>query len=442
VVKASGDSQQLRFANMRIAAGRLRPTLTPRQQHQTRGHYPVTHRQLVLFEIRPDLVAAKVSGFAEPRHAGLASFLDELVTDHARHHGWGTETISQVRRGIRILLGVQDTPGALIRTTDVLLLTTVNLPADPVLSVLEEAGMLIDDRPSSLDRWLDKQLVGLPPMIDGELRAAVEVLRNGSRSAPRMRPRKRRLIQATLRNSLPAIRSWAAAGTASLREVTRDDVIAALSPSETPRGVAIGALRSLFRVLKARKLVFVNPTNGIPGGPLVRRTPLPADLGAVRRVLADNDPVVAAMGALVAFHAMTCKQLTVVKLTDMHDGRLGIGGRNVVLAEPVRDRLATYLDFRSHRWPNTANPYLFIHFRSAIKIAPVNTDWISNRLGGLAQIMREDRIVDELLATGGDLRRVCDLFGLSIAGAQRYMGVLSHPELESADGGVGLPSGS
>jgi len=158
---------------------------------------PVTHRQLVLFEIRPDLVAAKVSGFAEPRHAGLASFLDELVTDHARHHGWGTETISQVRRGIRILLGVQDTPGALIRTTDVLLLTTVNLPADPVLSVLEEAGMLIDDRPSSLDRWLDKQLVGLPPMIDGELRAAVEVLRNGSRSAPRMRPRKRRLIQAT-----------------------------------------------------------------------------------------------------------------------------------------------------------------------------------------------------------------------------------------------------
>jgi hypothetical protein len=441
VLNASGTHQQLRFANMRIAAGRLRPELMP-QPRRTSGIYPVTHRQLVLFEIRPDLVAAKAFGFAEPRDAGLACFLDEQITDHARHHGWGHETTSQTRRGVRILLGVQDTPGASIKATDVLLLPSIHLPSDPVLTVLEATGMLINDRPSSFDRWLEGRLVGLPPMVESELRVSVEVLRNGSSRAPRMRPRQLRVIQATLRNSLPAVRSWIAGGTTTLREVAREDVIAVLPPSGTPRGVMISALRALFRVLKARKLVFINPTVGIPGGPQVQRIPLPADLGTIRHVLADNDPVVSAMGALVAFHAITCKQLSMVLLTDVQDGHLAIGGRHVVLAEPVRRRLGVYLDFRRDRWPQTANPYVFIHFRSAIKIAPVDADWISGRLGGLAQIMREDRIVDELAATGGDLRRVCDLFGLSISGAERYMGAFNHPELEAADHrGIDRPSG-
>ena len=33
-------------------------------------------------------------------------------------------------------------------------------------------------------------------------------------------------------------------------------------------------------------------------------------------------------------------------------------------------------------------------------------------------------------ATGGDVRRICDLFGLSIAGANRYASVLNHPDLD------------
>lgn len=45
------------------------------------------------------------------------------------------------------------------------------------------------------------------------------------------------------------------------------------------------------------------------------------------------------------------------------------------------------------------------------------------------QAIREDRILDELHATGGDVRRICDLFGLTITGAARYACVLNHPEL-------------
>lgn len=100
---------------------------------------------------------------------------------------------------------------------------------------------------------------------------------------------------------------------------------------------------------------------------------------------------------------------------------------------PVRQRLRVYLDHRARRWPVTANPYLFRHQRNALRTNPPKPDWISLRVAGLAQIMRGDRILDELLATGGDLRRLCDLFGLSISVAERYLGALNHPDLNPAD---------
>jgi hypothetical protein len=38
-----------------------------------------------------------------------------------------------------------------------------------------------------------------------------------------------------------------------------------------------------------------------------------------------------------------------------------------------------------------------------------------------AQAIREDRILDEAIATG-DVRRICDLFGLTVEAALRYTG--------------------
>ena len=51
---------------------------------------------------------------------------------------------------------------------------------------------------------------------------------------------------------------------------------------------------------------------------------------------------------------------------------------------------------------------------------PVSSPWISHTLGVSPQAVREDRILDEALATGGDIRRLCDLFGLTVGGAGRY----------------------
>ena len=150
-------------------------------------------------------------------------------------------------------------------------------------------------------------------------------------------------------------------------------------------------------------------------------------------MLRSEDPTVAALAGLAAFHALTPAQLSAIKLTDVRDGRLHIADRAIVLADPVRRRLSVYLDHRARRWPATANPYLFLHQRNALRATPPKPDWISLRLAGMAQIVREDRILDELLATGGDIRRLCDLFGLSISGAERYLGALNHPDLDPAD---------
>jgi hypothetical protein len=421
--------QQLSFADMRRKAGRRRQGATPRERRPL-GDYPVRHRRQVLFAMAPDLVAGARGGFSEPKDPELVRYLDHYLGDYASSHGWGVSTTGRTRQGLRILCALQDTPGAPIKATDAMRLPSIDLPADPVLVVLEAAGMLEDDRPSTFGPWLDSKIDGLPPAIVHELQLCAEVLLHGNPTPPRMRPRPRKTVQATIRHLLPAVQGWVEQGHASLREITRHDVFAALPASGAPRASMVSALRHLFRILKARKVVFVNPTARIRTGAPSPSIPLPADLEAVRAALRSHDPTIAALAGLVAFHALTPAQLRLLCLTDVRDGRLHLDGRAIVVAEPARQRLSSYLDHRARRWPATANPYLFLHHRNALRTSPVHADWISKRLGGLAQAIRQDRILDELLATGGDIRRLCDLFGLSIAGAERYLGAMSHPELE------------
>ena len=103
----------------------------------------------------------------------------------------------------------------------------------------------------------------------------------------------------------------------------------------------------------------------------------------------------------------------------------------VLLAGPARVRLAAWLDYRARRWPDTANPHLFITQRSALALGPACHRWIKLKTGvpGGVQAIREDRILHEAHAGGGDLRRLCDLFGLSVSGAERYTATLDHPDL-------------
>ena len=97
----------------------------------------------------------------------------------------------------------------------------------------------------------------------GALRCPVghtfDIARHGSRTPPRFTPRDDRTVRAQLSFAMPALRTWAH-DHSSLREISRDDVLAVLPASGSPRSTMLQGLRSIFRILKARKLTFINPT--------------------------------------------------------------------------------------------------------------------------------------------------------------------------------------
>jgi len=384
---------------------------------------PVSHRQLVLLDPR-DLEAGLRRGFLPPPHPDLEAAFHQFVREHAARYGWSKAKAERVQRGIRILLGIQDTPGAAIRRSEVALLSRIKHSAAVVAQVLAAAGMLEDDRIPAIVRWFGVQVADLPEAMRGELGVWFEVMRSGSTVAPRMRPRCDATIQSQFYFALPALRQWATTH-ASLRAIGRDDVLSVLPPAGSPRSCMLQGLRSIFRVLKGRRLVFVNPTAHIRVPTPERPIPPAVDLAALRRALDSDNPATALLTALLAFHAVRIWQLAEIRLTDLRDGRLHLrdahGDEQVVLlATPVRQRLAAYLDWRHRTWPGSINSYLLVHVRNAGTVGHVTPWWIRHQLSMPGMRIRQDRILDEAHATGGDIRALCDLFGLSVAGAYRY----------------------
>jgi hypothetical protein len=276
-----------------------------------------------------------------------------------------------------------------------------------------------------------------------ELAIWLEVIRNGSTAPPRSRPRADDTIRAQLAFALPALRSWAATRD-SLREITRADVLAVLPPSGRPRATTVQGLRSIFRILRARKLVFANPTFRIRVPAQAMTVPPAVDPAALREALDSPSPARAVITALLAYHAIAVRQLARLQLTDIRGGRLHLDDRVILLAEPVRDRVAAYLAYRAATWPATVSTYLLIHARSWKTTRPVTSAWISRQLAVPAEHIRLDRIYQEVEATGGDIRALCDLFGMSIANAARWataIGRVAGPSALNRNGQAGSPTG-
>ena len=148
-------------------------------------------------------------------------------------------------------------------------------------------------------------------------------------------------------------------------------VRAALPPTGSRRKWAEYGLRSLFKVLKVRKLIFANTTRGMPIRAVDATVALPLDTAAVRQALDSADPAIALAVALVAFHALMAQLLAGLQLTDIVDGRLHLAGRDIPLAGPVRVRLGAWLDHRNRTWPASINAHLFVGRVSAPRLVPV-----------------------------------------------------------------------
>ena len=107
---------------------------------------PVAHCQLVLLDWPRDLRAGLRLGFPPPPDPALEAAFGQFVREHAARYGWATCKAERIQRAIRIMLGIQDTPGAAIRRSDVALLSRIKHSAAVVADVLADAGMLEEDR--------------------------------------------------------------------------------------------------------------------------------------------------------------------------------------------------------------------------------------------------------------------------------------------------------
>ncbi|MFH8701971.1 hypothetical protein [Streptomyces chartreusis] len=96
-------------------------------------------------------------------------------------------------------------------------------------------------------------------------------------------------------------------------------------------------------------------------------------------------------------------------------------------------RVAPQSPIRGPRAAATANPHLFVHFRSATTTAHVGHRWI-NRPHLTCRALRTDRLLDEALACNGDVKRLSALFGISTRAAHRYACSISHPDLQLPQG--------
>lgn len=429
---ANRHGQQLFFANMalqRRANARQNPLPRPAPETRTLTIQPPTWRQLRLLEVDHDpAVVRELAMTADPESG---RYWNELVRAHANRHGWSKRQTNDVIRTFRIVQVLQDHPTAKVNATDILQLSRYDGNVGSTLEVLAAAGLLIDDRVSNIERYFAGKTDRLPEPMRAQLEVWLDVMLAGSTKPPRRRPRDPQTTRIHILGIAPILQTWADAGHQSLAEITPAHILAALPASGSRRNFAEYGLRSLFKVLKGRKLIFTNPTAKMLSTPVNSNIPLPLDTDAVRRALNSPDPATALAVALVAFHALTANQIKQLKLTDIIDARLSIDGRDIPLAAPVVTRLAAWLDHRATKWPNSINPHLFVGIRSAPRLGPVGRKfpWHKTDLG--PQAIREDRILQQIHANGGDIRQICDLFGLGIEAAQRYA-TIAHPDLEHA----------
>lgn len=268
----------------------------------------------------------------------------------------------------------------------------------------------------------------LPEPMRSQLEFWRDIMVDGSKTPPRRHPRDTMTVKGQMYGILPAITRWVEDGRTSLAGIGTKDILAVLPDDPSRLHTMMLGFRTLFTILRGHKQVFTDPTKAIPLRGPRRNLPLPMEPTAIRDALTNPDPAIALAVSLVAFHALMTSQVQHIKLTDIVDGRLRMpDGRFIPLAGPVRVRLAAWLDHRAKRWPETKNPYLLVTMQTALRLSPPSRNFSWKKAGVTAQALRADRILYEVEQTGGDVRRICDLFGIGIETALRYVATNTDP---------------
>src|ERR1039457_6749711 len=256
-----------------------------------------------------------------------------LAWQRGEARGWRRGLRFAVRRALIIVLS-RHQPGDTVRYSEIIpLQQALGVRAGRTAEVLQEMGVLDDDRRPSFEDWLERKLDGLAPGIRADTEAWLRILRDGG---PRSRPRGIASVWNHMLCVRPALLEWSSRY-GHLREVTRDDVLVVLGELHgSRRSNVLVALRSLFAFCKRRKTVFRSPVQGIRVGERTRGIiqPLSQD-EADQAVEAAATPDARLTLVLAAMHAARVKAIREIRLDDVDLGnrRIVIGGR----ARPLDD---------------------------------------------------------------------------------------------------------
>jgi hypothetical protein len=263
--------------------------------------------QGTLFDARRDWSCIAVGSLDQlPSLTPAAKALLTEFREHARARGWEEEVRRLAARSLRIVLAWigADAP---IREADIrgIHASRPGTSARRMIEFLASRNLLVPDPAREADpheQAIERRLRGLPAGIAGELRRWVLVLRGEGR-----RPHEPMAFE-TIRKYLgylyPVLADWSGR-VASLREITSGNIRHALKqrPGQPAQDLA-SALRSLFRALKQERLVFRDPTRGIPVTSVVR-LPVPIATDRLRGLIDRADgPMDQLTVALVAIHAL------------------------------------------------------------------------------------------------------------------------------------------
>lgn len=431
---------QLFFSGMRDAGrwcvrGKVRDA-TDAQRAAEELHSGPVPGQLPLLWMPADLTRI------EPQDAERAACaerpdLPALLARFGEARGWTSDTVRSVGRGVALLL-VARSGECVVDPSALDHLVARQIPLEPTLDALSEIGITVVDPDRVMDDWIDNRLSGLPARIRSEVAAWLDVLRG--RSKRRGRSYRANTVKTYVQVCQPALARWSCRY-GSLRQVTADDIQTHLDalPAGWTRVNTLVGLRSLFRTLKANRLVFADPTSGVQVSVPAPRALLGVE-PAVRRSLLDQVPRAdhRLIVLLAGVHALSRQQVAELRLgdVDLAGRRIRVGERWRPLDELTWRHLVEWLDLRRSRWPRTANPYVLVTPKSANRVVPVGTTYLKSMFQALPTTMsglRVDRLVSEAVDSKGDGLRIALLFGLSIQAAAGYAAAFDPSETRATE---------
>lgn len=337
--------------------------------------------------------------------------------------GWSGGVRASVQRALIIVLSGHVEGDVVFYSAMFCALRALELSCERTAEVLDQMGLLIDERRPSVEDWLDGKLDGIAPGIAGEVETWLRGLRDGG---PRARPRNIATVWHDANALRPILLEWSTIYD-HLREVGREDVLTALQPRHgAHRQHTLIALRSLFGFSKKNGVVFPNPTSRIRVGDRHSKLIQPLCPHQVQATIAAAArPADRLIIALAAIHAARAGAIRALTLQDINLGnqRLTIAGRARPLDELTRQVLLGWLDYRRTRWPHTANPHLLLNQTSAMGTAPVSQHWLDAGFRGqeaTLERLRIDRQLEEALTHGPDPLHLAVVFGLDEKTAIRY----------------------